>query len=363
MQKLKQQQLLDRMLEKLPDHVTFLLVILSGFLLARLTWTLFPADPSLINAANQPEAVPAVEVIPANATAADIGQELANYHLLGVYQAPQAPAPAPVAEPAAPAPPPETPRVPLKLVGVYALPNKSGVAVIEVGGSEGQKVVGVGESIEGSNGATLEKVFADKVELSWQGKIETLGMPKLSESANGMNAGGQAPVEEYIPEPEPELVPDQLMLQQQQLDQQKIQQEESEDDGSPKAPGQAPIPPGAVPPQKPQVDPEANAGSNSELGNFRQQVAQNNLKLLEIIRPSPVSERGQLTGFRVTPGQNEALFRQTGLQAGDIVTDINGTPLNSNSSSLQAMQGLMNSASADLTVLRSGQTTSLHVSF
>ncbi|MFM2320246.1 MAG: hypothetical protein RLZZ215_2867, partial [Pseudomonadota bacterium] len=32
MQKLKQQQLLDRMLEKLPDHVTFLLVILSGFL-------------------------------------------------------------------------------------------------------------------------------------------------------------------------------------------------------------------------------------------------------------------------------------------------------------------------------------------
>ncbi|TXH68941.1 MAG: type II secretion system protein GspC [Thiothrix sp.] len=356
MQKLKQQQLLDRMLEKLPDHVTFLLVILSGFLLARLTWTLFPADPAALTAANQTEIAPAVEVIPANASATDIGQELANYHLLGVYQPPRTPAPTAAVKPA-PAPPPKTPRVPLKLVGVYALPNKNGVAVIEVGGSS-QKVVSIGEAIAESNGATLEKVFPDKVEISWQGKIETLGMPKISESA-----GAAAPVEEYIPEPEPEMVPDQLMLQQQQLEQQKLQQEESDEEGD--AP-QAPLAPGAIPPPQvpqPAVDPEANAGGASELSNFRQQVAQNNLKLLELVRPSPVSEKGQLTGFRVVPGQNEALFRLTGLQAGDIVTGINGTPLNSNSSSLQAMQGLMNSASANLTVLRAGQTTSVQVSF
>ena len=358
MQKLKQQQLLDRMLEKLPDHVTFLLVILSGFLLARLTWSLFPADPSAPHLANQTEIAPAVEVIPATATATDLGQELANYHLLGVYQPPQVAAPAPVAE-VAPASTPEAPRVPLKLVGVYALPNKSGVAVIEVGGAN-QKVVGVGEAIAESNGATLEKVFPDKVEISWQGKIETLGMPKLSEAADN-GAGAAVPVEEYIPEPEPEMVPDQLMLQQQQIEQQKLQQEELEEENGPPVP----LAPGAVPPQapQPQVDPEANAGSASELSSFRQQVAQNNLKLLEVIRPSPVSEKGQLTGFRIVPGQNEALFRQTGLQAGDIVTGINGTPLNSNSSSLQAMQGLMNSASADLTILRAGQTTSVKLTF
>lgn len=359
MQKLKQQQLLDRMLEKLPDHVTFLLVILSGFLLARLTWTLFPADPALTLAANQSEIAPAVEVIPANASSTDIGQELANYHLLGVYQAPQAPvAPAPVVE--TPAPPPETPRVPLKLVGVYALPNKNGVAVIEVGGAA-QKVVGIGEAIAESNGAVLEKVFADKIEISWQGKIETLGMPKLGDAPVGAGGASEAPIEEYIPEPEPEIIPDQLMLQQQEAQQQQIQQEEAEEEGGAPA---APLPPGAVPPQMPQVDPEANAGgAASELGSFRQQVAQNNLKLLEVIRPSPVSEKGQLTGFRVTPGQNEALFRKTGLQAGDVVTGINGTPLNSNTSSLQAMQGLLTSASAELTVLRAGQTTSVLVSF
>ncbi|HMT92381.1 type II secretion system protein N [uncultured Thiothrix sp.] len=356
MQKLKQQQLLDRMLEKLPDHVTFLLVILSGFLLARLTWTLFPADPAAIHAANQTEIAPAVEVIPATASATDIGQELANYHLLGVYQPPQAPTPVPTSKPT---PARQAPRVPLRLVGVYALPNKSGVAVIEVNGAN-QKVVGVGETIGESNGITLEKVFYDKVEISWQGKIETLSMPKLAESTrSGVQA---APVEEYIPEPEPEMVPDQLMLQQQEIEQQKLQQEEIEEEGKAQ---QAPLVPGAAPPQvpQPQIDPEANAGSASDLSSFRQQVAQNNLKLLEVVRPSPVSEKGQLTGFRVVPGQNEALFRQTGLQAGDIVTGINGTPLNSNSSSLQAMQGLMSSASADLTILRAGQTTSVRVSF
>lgn len=357
MQKLKQQQLLDRMLEKLPDHVTFLLVILSGFLLARLTWTLFPADPSLNLAANQTEIAPAVEVIPATASSLELGQELANYHLLGVYQAPVAPPPpAPVVE-QAPAPAPEAPRVPLKLVGVYALPNKNGVAVIEVGGAA-QKVVGIGEAIADSNGAVLEKVFPDKIEISWQGKIETLGMPKLGDVP--VAGGGEAPIEEYIPEPEPEIVPDQLMLQQQEAQQQQLQQEEAdEEEGAPAAP----VPPGAAPPQMPQLDPEANAGGSSELGSFRQQVAQNNLKLLEVIRPSPVSEKGQLTGFRVTPGQNEALFRKTGLQAGDVVTGINGMPLNSNSSSLQAMQGLLTSASAELTVLRAGQTTSVRVSF
>ncbi|MFZ1344908.1 type II secretion system protein N [Thiothrix eikelboomii] len=362
MQKLKQQQLLDRMLEKLPDHVTFLLVILSGFLLARLTWTLFPADPALNLAANQTEIAPTVEVIPATASSIELGQELANYHLLGVYQAPVAPAaPAPVVEPA-PAPAPEAPRVPLKLVGVYALPNKNGVAVIEVGGAA-QKVVGIGEAIADSNGAVLEKVFADKIEISWQGKLETLGMPKLGDAPiGGAGQGGEAPIEEYIPEPEPEIIPDQLMLQQQEAQQQQLQQEDAEEDAEEGAPA-APVPPGAVPPPMPQVDPEANAGSASELGSFRQQVAQNNLKLLEVIRPSPVSDRGQLTGFRVTPGQNEALFRQTGLQAGDVVTGINGTPLNSNSSSLQAMQGLLTSASAQLTVLRAGQTTSVLVSF
>ena len=150
------------------------------------------------------------------------------------------------------------------------------------------------------------------------------------------------------------------MLQQQEAQQQQLQQEEAdEEEGAPAAP----VPPGAAPPQMPQLDPEANTGGSSELGSFRQQVAQNNLKLLEVIRPSPVSEKGQLTGFRVTPGQNEALFRKTGLQAGDVVTGINGMPLNSNSSSLQAMQGLLTSASAELTVLRAGQTTSVRVSF
>ncbi|MCB1637738.1 MAG: hypothetical protein KDI15_02705, partial [Thiothrix sp.] len=110
MQKLKQQQLFDRVFEKLPDHVTLLLIIVSGFLLARLTWTLFPADPG-ITQSPVTMADTGVAVIPAHARAADIGQEIANLHLLGVYKPPskEEPKPAPVAV-QKPVPPPPKPR-------------------------------------------------------------------------------------------------------------------------------------------------------------------------------------------------------------------------------------------------------------
>lgn len=365
MQKLKQQQLFDRILEKLPDHVTLLLVILSGFLLARLTWMLFPADPSLVSQANQnAPAAPVVEVIPANARPTDLGKEIAAYHLLGVYQPPQAApvAAAPVVE--APPPVPDTPRDPIKLVGVYALPDNGGVAVIDVKGQ--QRVVGVGETIEG-NGATLQKVFSDKVELSWNGQVETIDMPKMTESANGAVMVEQ----EFVPEPEMEPVmeqpmPDQLIEQpvpQQMAPPNPQVGQPAGGDGATTGVGGTSAGGGAVPlPTPATFDPQSSTGG-ADLASFRQQVAANNMKLLDLVKPSPVSQKGQLTGFRVAPGNNEALFRQTGLQAGDIVTAINGTPLNSNSSSLRAMQGLMSSANAQLTVLRGGQVTSLQVSF
>ena len=89
----------------------------------------------------------------------------------------------------------------------------------------------------------------------------------------------------------------------------------------------------------------------------------NNINLLKVIRPSPKKENGKLIGFRIRPGTNRALFKQTGLRSGDIVTAINGMPLNSNASSMQAMQTLTTSSAATLTVLRGGQPTTVQVAF
>ncbi|CAA6817617.1 MAG: Unknown protein, partial [uncultured Thiotrichaceae bacterium] len=89
MQKLKQQQLFDRVFDRLPDHVTLLLIIISGFLLARLTWMMFPSDPSISAApATEQTDDTGVSVMKAHATSKNLGTEIAGYHLLGVYKPP-----------------------------------------------------------------------------------------------------------------------------------------------------------------------------------------------------------------------------------------------------------------------------------
>ena len=40
-----QNRLLNRLMERLPDYISLILVILCGFLLARITWMMFPAEP------------------------------------------------------------------------------------------------------------------------------------------------------------------------------------------------------------------------------------------------------------------------------------------------------------------------------
>ncbi|MEZ5447903.1 MAG: type II secretion system protein N [Thiolinea sp.] len=199
MQKLKQQQLFDRVFEKLPDHVTLLLIILSGFLLARLTWMMFPSDPSLTAPLVNEQENTGVSVIQAHARSTDLGKEIASYHLLGIYTQPK---PIPVAIPApevieVPPPPPPKPRTPLNLVGVYALVGKNGIAVIDVNGQ--QQVIGIGEQI-GDSDAVLSQVYPNRVEVSWNGEIETLHMPNIDRSALG--AIQIPPEQQPLPEPE-----------------------------------------------------------------------------------------------------------------------------------------------------------------
>ena len=59
-------------------------------------------------------------------------------------------------------------------------------------------------------------------------------------------------------------------------------------------------------------------------------------------------------GFRVNPGRDRATFDALGLQAGDVVTDINGTVLDDPSQGLQVLQSLGESTQANVTVLRDG---------
>ena len=81
------------------------------------------------------------------------------------------------------------------------------------------------------------------------------------------------------------------------------------------------------------------------------------------MRVQPVFNQGKLSGYRIFPGGNRgsSTFNQLGLRAGDLITGINGTPLDDAARAMEVMQTLSSSASATVTVSRNGSTQDLNL--
>jgi general secretion pathway protein C len=77
--------------------------------------------------------------------------------------------------------------------------------------------------------------------------------------------------------------------------------------------------------------------------------------LADVMRPQPVFANGKQTGYRVYPGRNRQAFLRLGLRPGDLVTAINGTPLDDPEHGQQIFQTLGSSSEAHVTVQRNGQ--------
>ena len=154
-----------------------------------------------------------------------------------------------------------------------------------------QKTYYVGQAIDGAEGTKLHSVYADRVLLDrGGGRIETLRLPKELSAGTPM--------------------------------------------GMPSLPQAQPQPQAAAP--------------------LRDVITDNAARLTDIVRLAPHVQEGQVVGFRVNPGRDRATFDALGLQAGDVVTDINGTVLDDPSQGLQVLQSLGESTQANVTVLRDG---------
>jgi len=86
-------------------------------------------------------------------------------------------------------------------------------------------------------------------------------------------------------------------------------------------------------------------------------VEQNPSVLDQVMRvvPSFDSAAGKLRGFRAYPGRNRAIFGELGLRAGDLVTAINGQPLDDAQHSQEVVNTLQTSDFATVTIERGGQ--------
>lgn len=91
--------------------------------------------------------------------------------------------------------------------------------------------------------------------------------------------------------------------------------------------------------------------------NIRRLVQQDPGLLDQVMRtvPSYDNAAGKLRGFRAYPGRNRTIFNKLGLKPGDLVTAINGQPLDDPQHSQEVFNTIQSSNNVTVTVERGGQ--------
>jgi general secretion pathway protein C len=92
---------------------------------------------------------------------------------------------------------------------------------------------------------------------------------------------------------------------------------------------------------------------------MRQLIANEPGAISDIMRPQPVFTQGRQRGYRVYPGRNRQAFIRLGLRPGDLVTAINGTPLDDPARGQEIFATLGSSSEAHVTVMRNGRQQDL----
>jgi general secretion pathway protein C len=105
--------------------------------------------------------------------------------------------------------------------------------------------------------------------------------------------------------------------------------------------------------RRPGADPRTAAA----VDNIRRMVQQDPSILDQVMRTvaSYDNAAGKLRGFRAYPGRNRAIFSKLGLKAGDLVTAVNGTPLDDPQRSQDVFNTIQTSEHVTVTIERGGQ--------
>jgi general secretion pathway protein C len=103
--------------------------------------------------------------------------------------------------------------------------------------------------------------------------------------------------------------------------------------------------------------PGAEAGAAIE--RMRQIVQRDPGLIGDLMRPTKVFDKGQLRGYRVYPGRNPAAFSRLGLRPGDLITSINGTPLDDPSRGDEVMRTMGSAAEVRVGLIRNGRPSEL----
>ena len=101
--------------------------------------------------------------------------------------------------------------------------------------------------------------------------------------------------------------------------------------------------------------------SSSRIREYLSLLPSDPARMGDLVRALPVLENGALMGFRLFPGQQQELFGETGLRRGDIVTRINGLPLNDPAGGMDLLNQLASASHFQIEFLRRGQPQVLDI--
>lgn len=193
----------------------------------------------------------------------------------------------------------------LILLGIIYSDNpEEGYAIIQ--GAANSGLIKVGEAIDVGEGVSLAKVLVDRVIINNRGNMEFLLL--YTETAPVSADVSQGPVSKSV------------------------------------------------------VDQRNNPELSAIASNYRNQLLENPMSLADVIKVSIAKDaQGNLIGYRVRPGRDRAQFAQFGLQTGDIVTSINGTPLDDPAKAMELYGQLREAKEASFVVRRGDQEINLIV--
>lgn len=290
----------------LPLIATFGLVVVLMSTLAMITWKAMPTADD--------EVAPAVVVKAQNfrsstqASSNNVHKQIPNWHLFGRVQ--NKPTVKPVAQ--SPITTQEAPDTKLRLMlkGVVASKNMMNAWAIIADRSGKDDSYGIDASLPG--GATLKEIYADRIILLHNGRLETLRLPKtgIVDSRNKRPSRRSA----------------------------------SKNSRNHKT---------SVTRNRSNVTRVSSAGSEI-LKGYRDKLMTDPQSVMNTVRAEPYRQGGRLKGYRIFPGRDKGLFGQLGLEPGDVVISVNGISLDSPLKGLEVMQNITDASEVSVDVLRNG---------
>lgn len=110
------------------------------------------------------------------------------------------------------------------------------------------------------------------------------------------------------------------------------------------------------------VDIRSDADASALARNYRERLYQDPQSLAEVVAVSAVRENGELLGYRVAPGKDQAQFEQLGFKAGDMVTSVNGIALSDPANTVRLYQAMRSASEAVFDLERNNQQLTISVS-